>query len=167
MKALSVRWWSGKIRQTGAHLAARVGSAERAGLERWLTPAEIALFDRMHVADRRHGLDVVATLRRDGVTDRDVLVAGLLHDAGKGDTGVAPRIVHSLGEALGPWVTSAAGRALGMGASLERLRTHAEVSAELAREAGCSERTVELIRWQERPRDPEYGERLRLADEAN
>ena len=42
----------------------------------------------MHVADRRHGLDVVATLRGDGVTEHDVLVAGLLHDAGKGDTGV-------------------------------------------------------------------------------
>jgi hypothetical protein len=55
----------------------------------------------------------------------------------------------------------------GMRAPLERLRTHAETSATLAEQAGCSPRTVELIRWQDAPRDPEYGERLRLADEAN
>ena len=167
MKALSVRWWAGKIRQTAGHLAARVRPGERADLERWLTPPQLALFDRMHVADRRHGLDVVATLRRGGVTDPEVLVAGLLHDAGKGDTGILPRIVHSLGQAFGPWITTLAGRALGIRPALERLRTHAETSAQLARGAGCSERTAELIRWQEAPRDPEYGERLRLADEAN
>jgi hypothetical protein len=121
----------------------------------------------MHVADRRHGLDVVRTLRADGVAERDVLVAGLLHDAGKGATGVVPRIVHSLGQAFGPWVVKLARRLPGMAAPLERLRAHAETSAEMARAAGCSERTVELIRWQDAPRDPEYGERLRLADEAN
>jgi hypothetical protein len=167
MKGLSVRWWAGKIRQTAGHLAARVHASERADLERWLTPAQLDLFDRMHVADRRHGLDVVATLRREGITERDVLVAGLLHDAGKGDTGIVPRIAHSLGEAFGPWVTTLAGRVLGIEPALERLRTHAETSAELALAAGCSKRTAELIRWQEEPRDPEYGERLRLADEAN
>jgi hypothetical protein len=54
-----------------------------------------------------------------------------------------------------------------MGTKLDRLRTHADASARLAAAAGCSQRTVELIRWQEAPRDPEFGERLRLADEAN
>ena len=33
--------------------------------------------------------------------------------------------------------------------------------------AGCSPRTVELIRHQEVPIDPEFGRLLRLADEAN
>ena len=59
-------------------------------LAAWTTPAQRRLFDSMHVADQRHGLDVVASLRADGVQDRDVLLAGLLHDAGKGDTGVWP-----------------------------------------------------------------------------
>ncbi len=162
-----LRWWATKARQTAAHLAAHVRPAEREALARWLTPAELALFDRMHVADRRHGLDVVRTLRRGGVAERDVLVAGLLHDAGKGDTGLLPRIVHALGQAFGGWVPSLASVIPAMRAPLARLRTHAETSAELARAAGCSERTVELIRWQEAPRDPEFGERLRLADEAN
>ena len=32
---------------------------------------------------------------------------------------------------------------------------------------GCSDRTVALIRHQDAPTDPEFGELLRLADEAN
>ena len=121
----------------------------------------------MHVADRRHGLDVVASLRAEGATDPDVLIAGLLHDAGKGDTGLWPRVVYSLGQAYGARVWRAGARLPGFAAALERLRTHAETSAVLAERAGCRARTVELIRWQDAPRDPEFGELLRLADEAN
>jgi hypothetical protein len=160
-------WWIAKVRQFNAHLRARVGDDERRGLERWTTPAQLALFDSMHVADRRHGLDVVATLRADGVDDPEVLVAGLLHDAAKGDTGVLARVVHSLGQAWGGWIPRVTRLLPGMGTKLDRLRTHADASARLAAAAGCSQRTVELIRWQEAPRDPEFGERLRLADEAN
>jgi hypothetical protein len=54
-----------------------------------------------------------------------------------------------------------------MRATLLRLRDHPELSARLAEAAGCSARTVELIRWQDDPRDPDAGERLRLADEAS
>ena len=165
--ASSASWWASKVRQFRTHLRARVTPGERTALATWATPAEQALFDTMHVADRRHGLDVVATLRAEGISDRDVLVAGLVHDAGKGATGVWPRVAYSLGQAFGPWVWRAAAVVPGMGPALERLRTHAETSAAMAEAAGCSARTVELIRWQDAPRDPEYGERLRLADEAN
>lgn len=136
-------------------------------LAAWTTPAQRRLFEKMHVADQRHGLDVVASLRANGVGDRDVLVAGLVHDAGKGDTGVWPRVVHSLGQAYGPWIWRVAGVWPGMSTTLQRLHEHAERSATLAAEAGCSERTVALIRYQDDPRDPEFGELLRLADEAN
>jgi hypothetical protein len=122
----------------------------------------------MHVADRRHGLDVVATLRAESVADRDVLVAGLLHDAGKGPgVGLWPRVAWSLGEASGPWVVSIARILPGFGRALDRLRDHADLSAQIAADAGCSPRTVALIRNQANPHDPEYGELLRLADEAN
>src|SRR6478752_6619227 len=135
-------WWASKVRQFRTHVRASVGPAERAGLVAWTTPAQLALFDRMHVADQRHGLDVVASLRAEGVTDPDLLVAGLLHDAGKGQTGVLPRVAYSLGQRYGTWIWRAAA-------------------------AGCSGRTVALIRDQEAPTDPEFGELLRLADEAN
>jgi hypothetical protein len=140
---------------------------ERAGLAGWLTPAQLAMFDSMHVADRRHGLDVVATLRSEGAADREVLLAGLLHDAGKGQTGVWPRVAHSLGQAYGEWVWRVAGLLPGMSPAINRLREHADTSAMLAAEAGCSPRTVELIRHQEAPVDPEAGRLLQLADEAN
>jgi hypothetical protein len=133
----------------------------------WTTPAQLALFDSMHVADRRHGLDVVSSLRGDGVDDRDVLLAGLLHDAGKGDTGVLPRVAYSLGQRYGPLIWRAASIVPGWADAIARLKTHARASATLAAAAGCSERTVDLIRQQDAPTDPEYGELLRLADEAN
>jgi len=160
-------WWGPKVRQFRAHLRAKVAPVERAALVAWTTPAQLALFDSMHVADRRHGLDVVSSLRGDGVDDRDVLLAGLLHDAGKGDTGVLPRVAYSLGQRYGPLIWRAASIVPGWADAIARLKTHARASATLAAAAGCSERTVDLIRQQDAPTDPEYGELLRLADEAN
>jgi hypothetical protein len=163
----SASWWGSKARQFRAHLRARVGTLERAALATWTSPEQLRLFDAMHVADRRHGLDVVAVLRARGVDDRDVLAAGLLHDAGKGNTGVWARVAYSLGQAHGPWVWRVAGVLPGLAAGLERLHVHAETSARLAASAGCSPRTVDLIRNQDAPVDPEFGEILRLADEAS
>ena len=160
-------WWGSRARQFRAHLRASVTPGERAALVPWITPARLALFDEMHVADRRHGLDVVASLRAEGVTDPDVLVAGLIHDAGKGDTGVGPRVAYTLGTRYGTWIWRVVAIIPGYRAALVRLRTHAERSAALAAAAGCSARTVELIRHQDAPNDPEFGELLRLADEAN
>jgi hypothetical protein len=121
----------------------------------------------MHVADRRHGLDVVASLRAAGPPDPDLLMAGLLHDAGKGDVGVLPRIVFALGQRYGRWVWRVAAVLPGWRGAMDRLHNHAEASARLAAAAGCSPRTVELIRHQDAPEDRDAGERLRLADEAN
>ena len=160
-------WWGSKVRQFRSHVTARVGADERAGLVDRLTPAQLALFDSMHVADRRHGLDVVATLRAEGVADPDVLLAGLLHDAGKGQTGVWPRVAYSLGQAYGAWIWRAASVVPGWRTALGRLRDHAEASARLAAEVGCSARTVELIRHQDAPIDPVAGRALQLADDAN
>ncbi len=165
--ASSASWWASRTRQFRAHLRANVTPGERSGLVAWIAPAQLDLFDTMHVADRRHGLDVVASLRADGVTEPDLLVAGLLHDAGKGDTGVGPRVAYTLGQRYGTWIWDAVAIIPGWRAALARLRTHAETSAVLAAAAGCSTRTVELIRNQDAPTDPEFGELLRLADEAN
>ena len=167
MRPGSAAWWLTKVRQTKRHLLARVSPRERDTVAAWLTPSQLAVFDGMHIADRRHGLDVVAALRAAGETDDDVLIAGLLHDAGKGDTGMIPRILHALGQARITWPAFALGWWPGMATALARLRDHAEASAKLAEAASCSARTVELIRWQDEPRDPVAGERLRLADEAN
>ena len=163
----SASWWAAKVRQTRRHLLARVTPGERDSIAAWLTPSQLEVFDAMHVADRRHGLDVVAHLRADGVGERDVLVAGLLHDCAKGDTGVLPRIAYSLGQRYGAWIWHVTGVVPGWGAALRRLRVHAEASAAAVERAGGSARTVELIRHQDDPVDPLAGEQLRLADEAS
>jgi hypothetical protein len=160
-------WWASKVRQFRAHVRASVGPAERSGLGAWLTDAQQDVFEAMHVADQRHGLDVVATLRGEGVTDIELLLAGLLHDAGKGQTGLWPRVAYSLGQAFGSWVPRVAGVLPGFRAALVLLRDHAETSASMALAAGCSPRTAELIRHQDAPIDADAGRLLQLADEAN
>lgn len=161
-----LRFWAGKARQFRAHLLARVTPEERESLAAWTRPEELALFDAMHVADRRHGLDVVAYLRRAGVADRDVLAAGLLHDCGKGDAGWPPRVAWSLGEAFGPWVWGATARIPGWGDAMARLRDHAELSAEALAAAGLPARAVALVREQAEPSDADYGRVFHAADEA-
>jgi hypothetical protein len=133
----------------------------------WLTPGQLAVFDRMRVADRRHGLDVVAALRTGGVSDADLLVAGLLHDCGKGPrVRLVHRVAWSLGQRYGPWIWRATSHLPTFNMGLAGLRDHAQRSAELAEAAGCSPRSVELIRLQENPVD-EAGRLLHAADEAN
>jgi len=160
-------WWAAKIRRTWSYARARVTPSERDQLAAWLSPAQAALFDGMPVPDRRHGLDVVATLRRGGTGDADLLIAGLLHDCAKGPrVRLVHRVAWSLGQRYGSWIWKLASHMPTFGNGLERLRTHAECSAELAAAAGCSQRTVALIRRAEVPVD-EAGRLLLAADEAN
>ena len=161
-------WWPTKIRQFAAHVGARVGLDERAALAAWLTPEQLRLFDAMHPADQRHGLDVMEELRASGETDPDLLVAGLFHDAAKGRaTGLWHRVAWSLGERYGTWVWRTAGRLPGFGRALERLAGHADASADLALAAGCSPRAAALIRHRAAPSDRRLVEALRRADEAH
>jgi hypothetical protein len=165
--ASSTSWWARKARQLGRHLVARVTPVERAALAEWLTPPQLALFDGMPVADRRHGLDVVATLRATGVVDADVALAGLFHDAGKGRSiRLWHRVAWSLGELLGPWVHDLAARAPGGAEAMARLRDHDARSAELAAAVGCPPRAVALIAGTAGPADAAAQAALRAADEA-
>ena len=160
-------WWSAKLRRTWTYFHARVGLDERAELNGWLTPAQASLFDGMPAADKRHGLDVLADLRAGGSANRDLLVAGLLHDCGKG---LRVRLVHrvawSLGQRYGAWIWRASSHMPTFRTGLAKLRDHTERSAELAAAAGCTAATVELIRNQEAPTD-DAGRLLLAADEAN
>jgi hypothetical protein len=166
--ALSASWWARKARQLGRHVAARVRPVERAALAEWLGPAQLALFDGMPVADRRHGLDVVAALRAAGVTDCAVHLAGLFHDAGKGRSiRLWHRVAWSLGERMGSWVHRAAARLPGGGEAMARLRDHADRSAELALAVGCPPRTAALIRGDGEPADASALAALDAADEAS
>jgi hypothetical protein len=160
------RWWTGKVGRFLSFVFGRVSAEERAELGRTLTPAQAALFAAMPRADQRHGLDVASALRRAGFgQDHDLIVAGLLHDAGKGPTvGLWHRITWSLGQRYGFGIVDVAARLPGARPVFDRLRNHARLSAELARDAGASERTVDLIGEQADPQDP-AARVLQLADE--
>lgn len=161
-------WWRTKTRQAARHVFGRPSRRERADLAGWLSDAQLALFDSMHRADQRHGLDVVAVLRAGGHDDPELLLAALLHDCSKGPGVRLPhRVAWSLGERYGERVTETFAHLPGFAAAFERLREHADDSADLARAAGCSARTAELIRHQSDPTDAEAGPALRLADEAS
>ena len=161
-------WWASKVRQFGRHLVARVAPTEWAELAGWLTPAQLALFDGMPVADRRHGLDVQERLRALGSDDRDLLLAGLFHDAGKGRSiRLWHRVAWSLGERLGPWVQQLAARLPGGSDAMARLRDHADRSAALALAAGCGPRAAGLIRGDAPPADAAAAALLHAADEAS
>ena len=161
-------WWAGKVRRFGRYFTGRIRERERADLDDWLTDPQMALFDSMHPADQRHGLDVVAALRGDGHAQPELLLAGLLHDSGKGrGLHVWHRVGWSLGERYGVGVEHSLERLPTFRAAFVTMRDHAARSAELAAAAGCSPATVELIRNQAEPTDPVLGRALLLADQAN
>ncbi|HWH37107.1 MAG TPA: hypothetical protein VNT28_04950 [Candidatus Limnocylindrales bacterium] len=161
-------WWAGKTRQFARHVFGRVNAAERSALSDWLTAAQLELFEQMHRADQRHGLDVVGALRAQGHEDPELLLAGLLHDCGKArDVGVWHRVGWSLAERYGSRVRRAWALLPGFDTAFQNLDRHAERSAELCRAAGCGERVAELVRLQADPGSDAMGQALRLADEAS
>jgi hypothetical protein len=161
-------WWSAKIRRFGRYFVGRISPSERDALTSWLTPPQLRLFESMHRADQRHGLDVVAALRADHQTDPDLLLAGLLHDCGKGRAlHVWHRVGWSLSERYGSGVERVLLRLPGFKSGFATIGAHAERSAELALEAGCSTVTADLIRHQAEPVDEVLGRALLIADQAN
>jgi hypothetical protein len=158
-----------RVAQFFGHLTARV-SADDAALARGLLPPPAwELFSAMPVADRRHGLDVVARLLAEGWDDRELVAAALLHDAAKGDR---MRLWHRVGgvllEALAP---SVLGRLAVDDPSSWRYPWHlylhhAELSARAALAAGCTPRTAAFIRGVADEADAPAAAAFRAADEA-
>ena len=166
--AVTSGWWSAKGRRFWRYFSGRVSAAERRQLAEWLTPAQLGLFDAMHRADQRHGLDVVRALRVEGRSEQELLLAGLLHDCGKGRAlHVWHRVGWSLVEHYGLPMERVALRLPSFAPAFETIRQHAERSAEMAQAAGASQATVDLIRHQAEPIDADGGRALLMADEAN
>lgn len=131
-------------------IRADVTGEERAMVRSILSPAAADLFEALPLQDQRHGLDVACALMAAGQWNSDLLAAALLHDAGKARSGltVFHRAVIVLLQGSCPnWLSRLAG------GNAARWRQpfwthlhHAEIGAELARRAGCSDVTVWLIR---------------------
>ena len=138
----------------------------------YLPPEAVTLFRAMSHYDRRHALHVLRALQATGRTEPDLLAAALLHDAGKSGQQPGQRLEEQgVGRRAGRvrlWhrVATVLLRVAWPGL-LERIGEdsrpggwrypfyvhlhHAAIGASLAEQAGCSPRTVDLIR---RHKDP-------------
>jgi hypothetical protein len=139
-----------RARQFGRAVQASVTAADREVAVQHLAPGELAIFDAMPVALQRHHLNVFHDLVAAGCADHDVLVAALIHDAGKGDTNVWARVAYVVLDPVPGAVDRLAPRdGAGFRAMLHRHRHHPRLGADAARAAGASERVVWLIEHQE------------------
>jgi hypothetical protein len=114
------------------------------------------LFLQQSLQDQRHALNVYHTLRARGCTAPDLLAAALLHDQGKARAALRlwQRATIVLLERFAPRWSSALSRPCEPGSRRWPFFVHArhpELGAAQAQEAGCSARTVSLIRRHEEP----------------
>ncbi|MCH7579927.1 MAG: HD domain-containing protein [Chloroflexi bacterium] len=132
-----------------------------------LNDSQRTLFSSMTTRDQQHCLDVYNALREKGHDDSDLLVAALLHDAGKGKIELWHRVAFVVLEATSPRLLDRFARPGNGGdwrQALHRCRNHPELGAELARQAGSSERVVKLI--SEHGADDRQMAALKAADES-
>ncbi len=124
----------------------------------YLTPVETLLFIKMPVPDQNHSIRVFDSVLAAGESDDDLVKAALLHDIGKGlyplqrwervfavvMGGFFPRLSQAWGK----------GEPNGFYRPLVIIQQHPDWGAELAREAGCSETVVWLIKNHEQIQPP-------------
>jgi hypothetical protein len=148
-----------RVKQFFGALAARIDKDDERVLDRLLTPPQRSLFRRMAPNDQRHSIEVLHSLHQAGSQDPDLLVAALLHDAGKAAGRIwlwqrtlivllerwAPNVLDWL--ARGACYTSAPWWRRGFVIN----RIHPELGACWAAEAGCSPTAVALIRRHQVP----------------
>lgn len=116
-----------------------------------LTAAELELWSRMDVVDRRHSVEVARRfIGLMPTAGRDELAGALLHDVGKSSVHLG-RVGRSIATVIALTPT------------MRRYRHHEEIGAELLRAAGVNERTVTLAEGRV---DDDAGRALRAADNA-
>ncbi|HZO76032.1 MAG TPA: hypothetical protein VFB60_27790 [Ktedonobacteraceae bacterium] len=165
----------GQVRQQLGFVSP-LSTEEYTEVARRLPPPALRLFRTMSQADQRHSLRVFLGLQARGYSDDDLLAAALLHDVGKAEGRVPfwtrpaivigkkciPRLLNSLvksplapgKESMPRWQRS-----------LSYAWWHAEVGAQLAADAGLSERAVLYIRTHHQPDGPAAA--LHVVDEVS
>lgn len=109
-----------------------------------------ALFESLPRMEQNHGIAICKTLEKRGKHSPDLLVAALLHDVGKVEhvPTLCERVLTVLVEHFTPKLARrfAHGQPTGLKRGFVIRRVHADLGADLVREAGASSRVVDLIR---------------------
>lgn len=162
----------GRFRQGLASLWPRLPAECAAAVEAELTTAQAGAFYRLARYDQAHLCRAYLALRAAGETDRDLLVAALLHDVGKASPEGRVRLIHRIARVLLAWRAPAALTWLGRRPA-PRWRVgfalaahHAELGARQAAALGCTPRTCWLIAHHE-DAPPPPDEALRRLIEAD
>lgn len=119
---------------------------------RFLSPTEMHLWASMDVFDRRHSVDVTRRfIAQLPDASRDETAAALLHDVGKSAVRLG-RIGRGIAT-LAP-----------LTATMRRYRNHERIGADMLRDAGVNNRTIELVSG---AANDEVARRLRSADDGD
>lgn len=166
-----------RVRQFLRAVTARVRPEEWTLVGRTLTPEGVRLFRGMPMADQRHSLAILHTLRVQGYEDQALWAAALLHDVAKsGGVRLWHRVPVVLIRALNPrWLARLArSDPRSWRYAFILALEHPQRGAKMAQSIGCSPNTVELIRrHEEKPPAPpcsrldEWLVALRAADDEN
>jgi len=137
-----------RVRQGLNNLSARAQPGDWALIASYLSPVELDIFRRMEPADQRHSAGVLRSLLAMGVTDADLLKAGLLHDAGKSRCriGIAYRtlavILTAVFGGLPAFLTWQSREGFWM--PFHVIENHPRIGASMLAKAGCEERVWRL-----------------------
>ena len=148
-----------RVRQFLAALGLSRENLNDIELKAYLSPAQVELFQRMSVSERRHAFAVLHTLQKQGYSEKALLQAALLHDVGKvppsvrrGQVRSRVRLWHRVVVVLLQSISPALLRQL----ALDKPHSwrypffiqlhHASLGAEMAAQAGMSDLAVALIR---------------------
>lgn len=145
-----------RSRQAWRTLQARPLSEERKReIAQLLTAEQLALFESQSYAVQQHGYRVMNTLSRAGHKKKELLVAALLHDAGKDVLGYTwlDRVKVVLTQRLAPRLADGWARATPTGWTKAFVvkACHAEWGAQRLAGAGGSDLSVALVRKHQDP----------------
>ncbi len=135
----------------------------------WLDGRLLELFEAQHPRDIVHAAATARWLLVRGHDDPELIQAALLHDIGKGHQRRVDRVVYVIADGLRVSGLLANPRSrFELRRAVARSRTHSASGAAMLREAGASERVIELTaRHHEPPRGDGVLALLQQADAAS
>ncbi len=130
---------------------------------KYLSPSLLELFERMSPYDQAHCVAVMNRLLDSGEEDPDLLAAALLHDVGKSKIKLSVwyRVAAVLlREKLRFFACKTPGKPLCYSVYIQV--EHPRIGAEMAKQAGCSDRCARLILYHQEKNPPLEPEERRM-----